>query len=121
MRRNSRAARPMASSQVASSHGSVVFFRTSGVVIRSGCVAYPKAKRPLTQAWPWFAWPFRLGTIRTTLWPLTSALNEQPTPQYAQVVVTTRVGGPIWISDFSVSATVGQASTHAPHETHSDC
>jgi hypothetical protein len=47
-------------------------------------------------------------------------LNEQPTPQYAQVVVATRSGRPIATTDFSVNATVGQASTQAPHDTHSD-
>src|SRR5580692_5326834 len=91
-----------------------------GVVMRSGWVAYPNANRPLTQACPWLAWPSRLGAIRTTSSPFISALNEQPTPQYAHVVVTTRSGGPTAISDFSVKATVGQASTHAPHETHSE-
>src|SRR5262252_3232762 len=58
--------------------------------------------------------------MRTTSSFLDSALNEQPTPQYAQVVVVTFVGGPIWMSDFSINASVGHASTHAPHDTHSD-
>src|SRR5436190_24213912 len=58
--------------------------------------------------------------MRTTCSPSISALNEQPTPQYAQVVVATRSGRPILMTDFSVSATVGQASTQAPHDTHSD-
>ena len=44
----------------------------------------------------------------------------RPTPQYAQVVATARAGAPIAARDFSVSAAVGQDSTHAPHETHSD-
>ena len=62
----------------------------------------------------------RFGAMRTTCSPFISALNEQPTPQYAHVVVTTRSGRPACASDFSVSAVVGHASTHAPHETHSD-
>jgi len=36
------------------------------------------------------------------------------------VVVTARSGIPKPMIDFSVSAAVGQASTHAPQETHSD-
>ena len=52
--------------------------------------------------------------------PWTSALNEQPTPQYAHVVTTERVGIPSWTTDLSVSASVGQAWTQAPHETHSE-
>jgi hypothetical protein len=37
------------------------------------------------------------------------------------VVVTAFSGLPSATSDFSLSAAVGQASTQAPHETHSDC
>src|SRR5580658_3985544 len=48
-------------------------------------------------------------------------MSEQPTPQYAQVVSIARVAGPAAISDFSLKAPVGQASTQAPHDTHSDC
>jgi hypothetical protein len=58
--------------------------------------------------------------MRTTRSSCISTLNEQPTPQYAQVVVATRSGRPAWITVFSVSATVGHASTQAPHDTHSD-
>src|SRR5215469_15628621 len=50
----------------------------------------------------------------------TSALNVQPTPQYAHVVSTAFSALPTAMSDFSVSAPVGHASTHAPQETHSD-
>jgi hypothetical protein len=74
----------------------------------------------LTQAWPWLAAPLRLGTIRATRPSWTSASSEQPTPQYAQVVVTAVDGRGALISDFSESAAVGQASTHAPHDTHSE-
>jgi len=59
-------------------------------------------------------------TSDSTPWPFTSALKLQPTPQYAQVVVTARSGCPKPMIDFSVSAAVGQDSTHAPHETHSE-
>src|SRR5215467_4449807 len=58
--------------------------------------------------------------MRTTSPFLDSALKEQPTPQYAHVVVVTFVGGPSWMRDFSVNASVGHASTHAPHDTHSE-
>ncbi len=58
--------------------------------------------------------------MRTTSSPRSSALNEQPTPQYAQVVSTERVGMPSWTTDFSCSVDVGQACTQAPHETHSE-
>ncbi len=47
-------------------------------------------------------------------------MNEHPTPQYAQVVITERVGIPSSITDFSCSVAVGQACTQAPHETQSD-
>ena len=47
-------------------------------------------------------------------------MNEQPTPQYAQVVVTARSGWPSATIDFSMSAPVGQDSTQAPQETHSE-
>ncbi len=58
--------------------------------------------------------------MRTTSSPMSSALNEQPTPQYAQVVRTDRVGIPSSTTVFSSSAVVGQACTQAPHETHSE-
>src|ERR1700736_1769264 len=58
--------------------------------------------------------------MRTTSSPCISALNEQPTPQYAQVVTTECSGWPISITDFSVSVAVGQACTHAPQDTHSE-
>src|SRR5260221_10588539 len=58
--------------------------------------------------------------MRTTSSPRISALNEQPTPQYAQVVTTECSGWPISITDFSVSVAVGQAYTQAPQETHSE-
>src|SRR6202023_4176715 len=58
--------------------------------------------------------------MRTTSSPRISALNEQPTPQYAQVVTTECSGWPISITDFSVRVAVGQACTQVPHETHSD-
>jgi hypothetical protein len=60
------------------------------------------------------------GTIRTSSSPRSSALNEQPTPQYAHVVSTLRVGMPSITTDFSCSVAVGQACTHAPQETHSE-
>src|SRR5262249_49888323 len=58
--------------------------------------------------------------MRTTSLPLTSARNEQPTPQYAQVVTTAWSGWPLSAIDFSISVEVGQAWTHAPHDTHSE-
>src|SRR5215207_7264660 len=58
--------------------------------------------------------------MRDTAPSATSAISEQPTPQYAHVVVTTCCGRPAAISDFSINAPVGQASTHAPQDTHSD-
>src|ERR1700754_1983420 len=58
--------------------------------------------------------------MRTSSSPRISALNEQPTPQYAQVVTTECSGVPMSITDFSLSVAVGQACTQAPHETHSD-
>src|SRR3954467_1588879 len=58
--------------------------------------------------------------MRTTRSPCISALNEQPTPQYAQVVTSACSGWPnSWI-DFSWRVAVGQACTQAPQETHSD-
>ena len=57
--------------------------------------------------------------MRTSSSPRSSALNEHPTPQYAQVVSTLRVGTPSSITDFSDSVAVGQTCTHAPHDTHS--
>src|SRR5215475_11532068 len=79
------------------------------------------AKRPLTHEWPWFAWPFLFGTMRTSSSPFISARNEQPTPQYAHVVTSLCVAWPFAIRDFSVRAEVGHACTQAPHDTHSDC
>src|SRR5438445_12946446 len=58
--------------------------------------------------------------MRTTSLPFISALNEQPTPQYAQVVTLLCSAWPIMMTVFSVSVAVGQASTQAPQETHSD-
>ena len=58
--------------------------------------------------------------MRTTSSPRSSALNEQPTPQYAQVVITLRDGTPRLMTVFSSSVAVGQTCTHAPQETHSD-
>src|SRR5258708_18582319 len=58
--------------------------------------------------------------MRTTSSPRISALNEQPTPQYAQVVTTECSGWPISMTVFSVSVAVGHACTQAPHETHSE-
>src|SRR5262245_36575513 len=52
--------------------------------------------------------------------PLLSALNEQPTPQYAHVVAVAFSGWPSATTDFSMSAPVGHDSIHAPQETHSD-
>src|SRR5262245_56759848 len=49
-----------------------------------------------------------------------SARNGQPTPQYAQVVVVAFSAWPMATIDFSISAPVGQDSTHAPHDTHSE-
>ncbi len=58
--------------------------------------------------------------MRTTVSSRRSAISEQPTPQYAQVVRIASFGWPAAISDFSCSAPVGQASTQAPQDTHSD-
>src|SRR5512142_2173169 len=58
--------------------------------------------------------------MRTSSSPFISARNEQPTPQYAQVVISLCSAWPIAISDFSVSAEVGHACTQAPHDTHSE-
>jgi hypothetical protein len=58
--------------------------------------------------------------MRTTSSPRISALKEQPTPQYAQVVTTECSGCPISMTDFSVSVAVGHACTQAPHDTHSE-
>src|SRR3979411_51611 len=58
--------------------------------------------------------------MRTTSSPRISALNEQPTPQYAQVVTAECSGWPISMTAFSVSVAVGQACTQAPQETHSE-
>src|SRR5688572_20478513 len=49
-----------------------------------------------------------------------SARNEQPTPQYAQVVVVAFSALPMATIDFSINAPVGQDSTQAPQETHSE-
>src|SRR5262245_26895496 len=58
--------------------------------------------------------------MRTTSLPFISARNEQPTPQYAHVVITEWSGWPASAIDFSISVAVGQACTQAPHDTHSD-
>src|ERR1700679_3448144 len=58
--------------------------------------------------------------MRTTSSPCISARNEQPTPQYAQVVVTLCSAWPFSMSDFSESVAVGQACTQAPQDTHSE-
>src|ERR1700691_252645 len=58
--------------------------------------------------------------MRTTSSPCISARNEQPTPQYAQVVITLCSACPAWISDFSDSVAVGQDWMQAPQETHSE-
>ena len=55
----------------------------------------------------------------TTWSPFISALNPQPTPQYAQVVITLRSGSPSVIRVFSCSEPVGHACTQAPQLTHS--
>jgi hypothetical protein len=47
-------------------------------------------------------------------------LKVQPTPQYAQVVMTLCSGWPICTTDFSIRVAVGQACTQAPQETHSE-
>src|SRR5215510_16268470 len=58
--------------------------------------------------------------MRTSSSPRISALKAQPTPQYAQVVTTECSGLPISTTLFSFNVAVGQACTHAPHDTHSD-
>src|ERR1700709_2944158 len=58
--------------------------------------------------------------MRTTVSPFISALKEQPTPQYAQVVPTECSGPPISMTLFSFSVAVGQACTQAPQDPHSD-
>ena len=55
--RSRRAAKSMASSQETSRHGSVMASRIIGDTTRSGWVAYPQAKRPLTHEWPSLAPP----------------------------------------------------------------
>ena len=62
----------------------------------------------------------RRGSIRINWSPFSSALSEQPTPQYAQVVFTTRSGWPARRRIFSINVAVGHACTHAPHDTHSE-
>ena len=52
--------------------------------------------------------------------PRISARNEQPTPQYAQVVIAVCSGTPCSIKPTSLSVAVGQACTQAPHDTHSE-
>ena len=47
--------------------------------------------------------------MRTNSSPRISALNVQPTPQYAHVVITEEVGAPIVNKVFSVNAPVGHA------------
>ena len=47
-------------------------------------------------------------------------MNEQPTPQYAQVVMTGGSACPTAMTDFSCNVAVGQACTQAPQETHSE-
>ena len=59
--------------------------------------------------------------MRTTSLPFMSALKPQPTPQYAQVVITLCSGWPSQITDFSCKVAVGHACTQAPQLTHSDC
>src|SRR3569833_1089669 len=78
------------------------------------------AKRPFTQEWPWLAWPSLFGTMRTSFSPCVSARNEQPTPQYAHVEMVLFVAWPSSTSDFSLSAPVGHACIHAPHDTQSE-
>jgi len=85
----------------------VIFSRIIGESWRSLWDAYPQAKRPFTHECPSFAPPFLSGIMRTTSLPFISALNEQPTPQYAHVVSTERVGAPIVNKFFSFSAPVG--------------
>ena len=58
--------------------------------------------------------------MRTSWSPFISALNEQPTPQYAQVVTTLCSGWPASITLFSINVEVGQACTQAPQDTHSE-
>src|SRR3954468_9234061 len=58
--------------------------------------------------------------MRTTSSPRSSALKEQPTPQYAQVVSTVRFGMPSSTTERSCSVDVGQACTQAPQDTQSD-
>src|ERR1700739_4973057 len=88
--------------------------------MRSGCVAYPQATRPFTHECPWLAFPSLCGVIRTTCPPFISASNAQPTPQYAQGVITLCSGVPASTPVLSMSVAVGHACTQAPHETHSD-
>ena len=58
--------------------------------------------------------------MRITSSPFISALKLQPTPQYAQVVVTECSGVPASITVFSIKVAVGHAATQAPHDTHSE-
>ncbi len=74
----------------------------------------------MTQLWPSFALPSFHGVMRTTSLPFISALNAQPTPQYAHVVMKLCSGWPSQITLFSCSVAVGHACTQAPQLTHSD-
>src|ERR1019366_1312211 len=58
--------------------------------------------------------------MRTTSLPCISALKEQPTPQYAHVVIMLCSPCPFSMTVFSISVAVGQAWTQAPQETHSE-
>src|SRR3989442_4271329 len=58
--------------------------------------------------------------MRTTSVPCISALNAQPTPQYAHVVTTLCSPWPFSKTDFSINVAVGQACTQAPQDTHSE-
>src|SRR5690242_1661743 len=58
--------------------------------------------------------------MRTTSEPFISARNEQPTPQYAQVVISLWSGWPASMMVFSMSVEVGHDWAHAPHDTHWD-
>jgi hypothetical protein len=80
-----------ASSHVASRAGPPRSSRMSGAVSRSREREKRWAKRPLRQVWPLFAGPSAAGEIDTTVPSIAWVSRRQPTPQYPQVVVVSRV------------------------------
>src|SRR5690606_36296437 len=92
--------------------------RIIGDVSRSAARAYWCAKRPFTHVCPRLDGPSSAGSIATTSPSRTWTSSEQPTPQYAHVVVTVLSMVSFARKAASSSAPVGHVETHAPHETH---